>query len=623
MRINALLTITLALGLAACQTTPIAKPPIVTVEPGPVDTTPKPDPKPDPKPIIADDAPGSSSVTTASMTMLTAQVEKPGEPLPLINLNAEWVAFQDGTGPWKVLEGTNGVYPFEVTNKAGKYGIAYICPKPSAASPLAPQGLEMRLFTLAEVKAPRFGCNVSSSGKPPGWQPPSATTFKLSGAIKGLKATETATIQASSGFVGTGISVAMDNTFSQVIPKDKYSLLVGQLDKPTPGSPTSPTPKYKKLILERDLSLNADTVRDFDFATQGFSPVTKTLTVNGLQAGEQGYSSAGMFLGTTQFGFVTGGFSSANTNLPMDVIPENQLQPGDVYMVQTYVNSRRGRDGIGNGVITSGPAWTSSITMPAAPVVQATAEATTPYTQPRITLDKALTSNDMVKIQLIEDIYSTTTPLIYQRSWNILASGSWFGKNQNLIAPDFSLLAGWKPELGFQKLNDMGWIVAKIESNASTRYKLSLLQDTVAQREFTTAAFVQDLQNLTLNLSSINHPTADKIPPTVTNTIPSDLVFTGTANITLTNSKNLEIQFSEEMNPASVLAAYESTSLPASNVTVSWKDKFGQPNSILVITPNATLTVGSTYSFTLGTGAKDISGNPLAVAKTFSFKVIP
>jgi hypothetical protein len=72
-----------------------------------------------------------------------------------------------------------------------------------------------------------------------------------------------------------------------------------------------------------------------------------------------------------------------------------------------------------------------------------------------------------------------------------------------------------------------------------------------------------------------------------------------------------------------VIAAYESANLPSSNVTFSWKERFGQPNTILVVTPNATLTVGSTYSFTLGVGAKDISGNPLEAAKVFSFKVTP
>jgi Bacterial Ig-like domain len=623
MRINALLTITLALGLAACQTTPIAKPPIVTVEPGPVDTTPKPDPKPDPKPVIADDAPGSSGVTTTALTMLTAQVEKPGEQLPLINLNAEWVAFQDGTGPWKVLEGTNGVYPFEVTNKAGKYGLAYVCPKQGTAPAAAPQGLEMRLFTLADIRSPRVGCNVPSTGRPPGWQPPSKTTFKLSGTVKGLNVTESATAQVSSGLVGTGINVAMDGTFSQALPEGKYNLLVAQLDKPTPGSTNPPITKFKKMILERDLNLNADATRDFDFATQGFSPVTKTLTVNGLQAGDQGYSTVSTFLGTTQFSISSPGiFSSANPNVPIDVIPENQLQTGDVYGVQTYVNRKQGRDSSGNGVITSGQIWTSSITMPAVPIVQVTAEAELPYTRAKIMLEP-LTNSAMIKLQLVEDVYSTTSPLIYQRSWNVLASGSWFGISQSFTVPDFSTLTGWKPELGFQKLSDMGWIVAKIESNISLRYKLSSFGDSVAQREYTATEFTQDFQNLNAILTSFNHPTADKVKPIVANTIPSNLVFGSTENITLANTKNLEIQFSEEMDPASVLAAYESISLPANNVTFSWKARFGQPNTILVITPNAVLTVGSTYSFTLGVGAKDISGNPLAAAKTFSFKVIP
>ena len=159
-------------------------------------------------------------------------------------------------------------------------------------------------------------------------------------------------------------------------------------------------------------------------------------------------------------------------------------------------------------------------------------------------------------------------------------------------------------------------------SNAPLRLKLTVFRESVAEREYIYADYAEDFQNLNLDLAGINHPTADKIKPTITNTIPSDLIFTGTA-IALANTKNLEIQFSEEMDPDSVIAAYESTSLPASAVTLSWKAIFGQPNRAFVVTPNAALTVGETYSFTLGTGAKDISGNPLAAAKTFSFKVTP
>jgi hypothetical protein len=631
MRIHhAILTITFALGLAACQTTPTVKDPVVTVDPGPVN--PNPDPKPDPKPVIADDAPGSSTVTAASLTMLTSNPnEKQGEPLPLIATNAEWVAFQDGTGPWKKLEGTNGVYPFEVTNKAGKYGIAYICPKPAGSTSNRLPILEMRLFTLANLAMPRFGCNVAYTGRPPGWAPPSTTTFKLSGKVTGLAATETSTAQAFTGLNGSSINIATDGTFSQSFPQGKYNLMVGKTDKPDPSNP-NPSIKFKKIIFERNLNLNADTTRNFDFATQGFSLETKTVNFTGIEPGEQGYASPVMFVGGSYVSLnstFNSGVSSQSPLTSVDIFPENQLQTGDVYGMQLFVNGRQGRDQSVKGILETSSTFASSFALPNLLTLQVTSEAETPYVRPKVTVNPPLSNTGLAALNLSEDVYDATAKIVNQRIWNVLASGSWLGTNSRFTAPDFSTLAGWNPDLGFKNLNDMGWIVGRFDGKAPLRYIFaSLFNDGVAQRDYTEATYVQDFQNLKLNFSSINHPTADKIKPEISSTNPPITSSGLLIGIPLASATQFEVQFSESMNPASVIAAYESTSLPANSVTFSWKtatsgQAFGQPNSILVITPNAALTVGSTYSFTLGTGAKDISGNPLAAAKTFRFNVIP
>lgn len=621
MRIHhALLTISVALGLAACQTTPTIKAPITTVDPGPVDISPEPDPKP----VIADDAPGSSTVTTASLTMLTSSPnEKQGEPLPLVATNAEWVAFQDGTGPWKKLEGMNGSYPFEVTNKAGKYGLAYICPRPVGETLDRLPTLEMRLFKLADLAVPRFGCNVASTGKPPGWITPSATTFKLSGKVTGLATTETTATQAFSGLTGSPFTVAADGTFSQPFPQGKYNLMVGQTDKPAPGTP-NPSIKFKKIIFERNLNLNADTTRNFDFATQGFVPETKKVSFTGIQAGEQGYVSPIMVVGGSNVSlnsFFNSGISSTNPEGLIDIFPADQMQIDDLYGMQLFVNGRQGRDYISKGIMETSGTFTSSFALPSVLTLQVTSKAITPYMRPKMVFDQPFSNTGVISLKLSEDVYNAATIMINQRNWNVMASGSWLGTNPSFTAPDFSTLAGWNTDLGFKKLSDMGWVVARADGNATLRFlRASPFNDSVAQREYTEATFAQDFQNLNLKFSSIYHLTADKLKPTINSTIP--------ANIALANTKNLEIQFSEEMDPTSVLTAYTSTSLPANNVTFSWKtatsgQAYGQPNSILVITLNAVLTVGSTYSFTLGTGAKDVSGNPLAAAQAFSFKVTP
>jgi hypothetical protein len=85
MRIHhILLPIVLVIGLAACQTSGTTNP-----TPVPVNLPPS-------------EVPGSGSVTPVSLTLLTAAAEDPR--VPLIQIDAIWIAFQDGNGPWKPLK---------------------------------------------------------------------------------------------------------------------------------------------------------------------------------------------------------------------------------------------------------------------------------------------------------------------------------------------------------------------------------------------------------------------------------------------------------------------------------------------------------------------------------------
>ncbi len=45
--------------------------------------------------------------------------------IPPLQAPLEWLAVQDGDGPWQVLESSDGTYSFEATS--GRYGIAHVC----------------------------------------------------------------------------------------------------------------------------------------------------------------------------------------------------------------------------------------------------------------------------------------------------------------------------------------------------------------------------------------------------------------------------------------------------------------------------------------------------------------
>lgn len=81
---------------------------------------------------------------------------------------------------------------------------------------------------------------------------------------------------------------------------------------------------------------------------------------------------------------------------------------------------------------------------------------------------------------------------------------------------------------------------------------------------------------------------------------------------------NIVVTFSEKMNQAATQAAYQSTDLPASDVTFSWNPA----GTVMTINPNADLlytAAGKTYAFSLTTTATDIAGNALPATNS-SFK---
>ncbi len=112
---------------------------------------------------------------------------------------------------------------------------------------------------------------------------------------------------------------------------------------------------------------------------------------------------------------------------------------------------------------------------------------------------------------------------------------------------------------------------------------------------------------------------ADTSPPTITSIEPQD----GATGVT--KDANIVITFSEKMDQAATQTAYQSTSLPSSNVTFTWNAE----STVMTVKPNAALAYATgtdlnavtaqSYSFSLTTTAKDSAGNALAtVSSSFS-----
>ncbi len=601
MRTTPFLIALTALSLVACQNTP--------------DNTTKP----------TSEVPGSSSASKVSVTMLTTPAPVAGQPTTAtpapVGANAQWVAVQDGNGPWKVLEGTAGAYSFDVTNSAGKYGIAYVCPKPKPPAGSEPQTenpsstLELKQFTLANANALRFGCNLYYNGSP--FSPsPTAKKYKLSGKITGYEPTEDVAGQAMS-FSYAGFSPDAAGNYSTTLTADKYILFAGKRNKAAAGS-VSPE-RFKKLILIRDFNLDADKTQDFDFTTQGFDPVEKTLGIVGAQADEKVSYSSSMFLGTGALSF-NGNYAGIlqAKSVALDFLPENKLVAEDSYFVQVTGNRTVGKDSRSRGVVISNKTWFGSVTLPKEINVGVKAFAQTPYVRPQLTLSN-MPSSGLLGGSIYEEIPGTATQFTSnaRRAWSIYVSTQWLGNATTWTAPDFSGLTGWNEAWGFKNLADFGWGFGAAQMNKSLKLLRAVTGDPVANFDITKDDAIQLYTDLSYSASNMSHPSPDKTAPTITSATPiSDGFIT-----TLPVDTKFEISFSEEMDQASVIAAYQSDTLPASSVNFSWKSPYtNAPLLTLVITPKAPLEPNKTYSFTIGTGAKDTSGNALQAAKTYTFK---
>src|SRR5207244_4313731 len=96
-------------------------------------------------------------------------------------------------------------------------------------------------------------------------------------------------------------------------------------------------------------------------------------------------------------------------------------------------------------------------------------------------------------------------------------------------------------------------------------------------------------------------------PPTVSGSTPSN----GATNVPLTSPAS--IIFSETMDQASAQSAFS----PSPNVSGAFS--WNATSTTMTFTPSAPLATSTTYTLTESTGARDLAGNPLLSATTWSF----
>ncbi len=82
---------------------------------------------------------------------------------------------------------------------------------------------------------------------------------------------------------------------------------------------------------------------------------------------------------------------------------------------------------------------------------------------------------------------------------------------------------------------------------------------------------------------------------------------------------NVAATFFEAMNPKTLTASTVKLVRSGTTTVVPAAVSYDAATRKVTLTPSSNLTAGTKYTATVATGAKDLAGNPLSTAKTWSF----
>jgi len=173
-------------------------------------------------------------------------------------------------------------------------------------------------------------------------------------------------------------------------------------------------------------------------------------------------------------------------------------------------------------------------------------------------------------------------------------------------------------EVTFSEAMDVGTVTVSINPShdlgdptwnpESTRVTLDPETNLDSETTYTVTVEGKDRAGNALTGSKTFSFTTVGTPPRVLSTAPAY----GDSNIPV--NTDITFSFSEAMARASVEGAFSSS--PSITCTWSWS----ADSKLAICNPPTDLSFNTTYTVTLGTGARDLAGNPMTAAYTFSFR---
>ena len=338
-----------------------------------------------------------------------------------IQTNLSFMAFKDGDAAWRLLSGNEGIYKAAVTDPAGRYGLAYgyNC----AIGTFQAYQMNYIFQTLPESTSlgVYFICDP-----PPG---PDPVLFSLQGRIQGQGA-------ASGYLVTSAATLFFEGNSSSYLTKvlqGKGDLAGWYFSNPENQQPT-------RFFLDRGREAQGDTVRDVDFAMDGFDPgPIQPITYGPVGSDEtvQGvvryFTSGGQYFGL--------GDGSALSSYA--AFPSEHGQSGDSYAYGFGAFGPSHWEAVYGGSTGLPGPLAISFPTPVPPIQVKWLPGS--YRRPGLSWSSV---NPLPRLQQFSLNQALDREQVY---WYVLFSEGWLGAGPHQVQlPDFTGFAGWDERWGFR-----------------------------------------------------------------------------------------------------------------------------------------------------------------------------
>lgn len=252
---------------------------------------------------------GESGVVVAPVQVPTEVILRTMNGTTLAN--AAWVAYQDGDGSWRVIEKkSTGVYREEVSDPAGRYGLAIVSPGAQPVITLY-QGTLAEMSTITHVFAPFVPGAYTVQGQ-------------IKGATAGLD-----TVTAALGF-NTVTSTTLVPYAMNFLAGAKYDLVAYRRKLATGMT--------DKFYIERNIQLSGNSTHSIDFNDDLHSGNAERYTVSAPDI-----TDGSVMLRTVNRTVLTVSEShSFGAPIPYAALPAAQMREGDLYIANLTATSQSG-----------------------------------------------------------------------------------------------------------------------------------------------------------------------------------------------------------------------------------------------------------------------------------------